>query len=211
MYPQKLKLSKKYKTIESIRQDIILTNKADIFSITGTTELALTSVKVITFRRKKNLILEDLKKIFERYWMISSRFKNNNTIHQWSILRLAVTITMVINKHLPMKKMRVREKDVPYITTEWNAAIQKKRKLRNNLTSTKVKRAGSIRGSWETKQHVGGEELQLEIIGRNNQINWRRIPESFIIPIIMPFLSTKYMINQTSHSIFKVKSNRIRV
>ena len=35
----------------------------------------------------------------------------------------------MLDKHMPLKSMRVREKDVPYITAEWKQAIRKKRKF----------------------------------------------------------------------------------
>jgi hypothetical protein len=34
----------------------------------------------------------------------------------------------VIDRHMPVKKMRVRKKDVPYMNAEWKEAIRKKRK-----------------------------------------------------------------------------------
>lgn len=38
-------------------------------------------------------------------------------------------ITKVLDRHMPVRKMRVREKDAPYITAEWKEAIRKKRKF----------------------------------------------------------------------------------
>lgn len=37
-------------------------------------------------------------------------------------------ITETLDHHIPIKKMRVRERDVPYITPEWKDAMRKKRK-----------------------------------------------------------------------------------
>ena len=34
----------------------------------------------------------------------------------------------VLDKHMPKKKMRVRDKDIPYMTEEWKKAIKNKRK-----------------------------------------------------------------------------------
>ena len=33
-------------------------------------------------------------------------------------------ITKILGNHMPIKKMRVREKDAPYITREWKEAIR---------------------------------------------------------------------------------------
>lgn len=40
-------------------------------------------------------------------------------------------ITKVLDHHMPTKKIRVRERDVPYITPEWREVISKKRKYAN--------------------------------------------------------------------------------
>ena len=42
---------------------------------------------------------------------------------QWNI-----AVTKVMDKHMPIRKMRVREKDAPYMTIAWKKAIRKKRK-----------------------------------------------------------------------------------
>ena len=83
--------------------DVILTNKADIFSTTGTTKLGLSdhlmiygflnesvkrhSAKVVTFRSKKNLILEDFKKYLkDTEWSLPGskttlNYLSTNNIH----------------------------------------------------------------------------------------------------------------------------------
>ena len=40
-------------------------------------------------------------------------------------------VNNVPDKHVPLKSMRVREKDVPYITVKWKQAIRKRRKFAN--------------------------------------------------------------------------------
>lgn len=41
---------------------------------------------------------------------------------------LSTLLTEIVNEHMPLKQMRVRDKDVPYMTTEWKEAIQARRK-----------------------------------------------------------------------------------
>lgn len=43
--------------------------------------------------------------------------------------RWNIEVNNVLDKHMPLKSMRVSEKDVPYITAEWKQAIRKKRKF----------------------------------------------------------------------------------
>ena len=44
----------------------------------------------------------------------------------------------IIDKHLPVKKMRVRKNDVPYTNTEWKAAIRKKRKFAKKFSKDRT-------------------------------------------------------------------------
>lgn len=37
-------------------------------------------------------------------------------------------MTELLDDHLPIKQMRVREKDVPYMTSDWKKVIRQKRK-----------------------------------------------------------------------------------
>ena len=50
----------------------------------------------------------------------------------------------VLDKHMPEKKMRVRQKDVPYMTDDWKMAIRKKKgNMHNCLPKTELKKTGS--------------------------------------------------------------------
>ena len=48
----------------------------------------------------------------------------DDQVHYWN--------TNITDENLPLKKMRVRAKDVPYMTTNWKNAIRAKRKALAN-------------------------------------------------------------------------------
>lgn len=47
-------------------------------------------------------------------------------------------MTELLDDHLPIKQMRVREKDVPYMTSDWKKAIRQKRKAAKRFAKTKT-------------------------------------------------------------------------
>ena len=53
----------------------------------------------------------------------------------------------VLDELAPVKSMRVRDKDVPYMTSKWKSAIRAKRKA-----TSKYKKIGSIRERQEMKR-----------------------------------------------------------
>ena len=48
-----------------------------------------------------------------------------------------------LDKHMPKKKMRVRQKDVPYMTDDWKMAIRKKRKYAQLFAQNQTQETGS--------------------------------------------------------------------
>ena len=66
-------------------------------------------------RKEKKEIMRELEP--ENTKSVNEQYKRWNT-----------EVIKVLDKHMPLVRMRVREKDVPYITTEWKQAIRKKRK-----------------------------------------------------------------------------------
>ena len=49
----------------------------------------------------------------------------------------------VLNNLAPVKKMRVRDKDVPYMTPEWKSAIRAKRKANAKYLKTNSRNLGA--------------------------------------------------------------------
>ena len=62
----------------------------------------------------------------------------------------------VLDKHMHGKKMRVRDKDIPYMTEEWKEAIKNKRKhaqvfARRHMLKTGHSKRRAIEAYWATK------------------------------------------------------------
>ena len=101
--------------------------------------------KVISFRSKKNLNNEELKRDIETMpWQVMETFDSfEDKCHFWHKLA-----SPIIDKHLPVKKMRVREKDEPYMTLEWKKAIRKKRRYAKQYALKKTK---ELRTKWRNQ------------------------------------------------------------
>ena len=50
----------------------------------------------------------------------------------------------IIDKHLPVKRMSVREKDVPSMTLEWKRAIRKRGGMQNNMQGKRMKKIKNL-------------------------------------------------------------------
>ena len=80
-------------------------------------------------------------------WHVGEIFDEiDDQAYYWSTL-----LRNVVDDHLPFKKMRVRDKDVPYMTTGWKQAIRAKRratvKYKNHPTQE----------NWENKKKCRNE------------------------------------------------------
>eukprot|EP00794_Sanderia_malayensis_P001606 gene1606-1777_t len=122
--------------------DVILTNKPEYFEMSGQLDMGMSDHnivyglmnkkikqyprKVISFRSRKHLDEEKLKKDLEEVpWHVGSIFDSiDDQYYFWNKM-----VTEIINQHLPIKKMRVRAKDAPYMTSEWKKSIRQKRKF----------------------------------------------------------------------------------
>ena len=120
--------------------------------------------KVISFRSFKNLNENELlKDLGVASWHVGDIFASvDDRYFYWSKL-----VNDVLDNHAPQKKLRVRSRDVEYITPEWKTAIRMKRKYtekfakdssqenlinKNELriTATKLTRR-AIKEYWKTK------------------------------------------------------------
>ncbi|CAB4042704.1 Hypothetical predicted protein, partial [Paramuricea clavata] len=123
--------------------DVILTNKADMFDHSGVIDLGLSDhtliygflkpkvkrypMKIISFRRAVKMNELEMKKDMEE---AMRALNSDNTLPvDEQCKRWNTEVNNVLDKHMPLKSMRVRAKDVPYITAEWKQAIRKKRKF----------------------------------------------------------------------------------
>ena len=122
--------------------DVILTNKPELFKDCGVCDIGISDhaliyglmkernglheSKVLTVRNYKQLNEKQLQMDLETApWHVSSVFESiDDQYFYWHSL-----LNSIINDHIPLKKMRVRAVDVPYMTLEWKKAIRKKRRF----------------------------------------------------------------------------------
>ena len=57
----------------------------------------------------------------------------------------------VINEHAPIKKMRVREKDVPFMTHQWKKAIRNKRKYARIFSKERSQENFEMKKKWRNE------------------------------------------------------------
>ena len=81
--------------------------------------------KLIIFRSYKNVETDVFKQhLATAPWYIGQLFgKVDDQAHSWNLL-----INDILDELAPIKSMRVRDNDVPYMTSEWKSAIRAKRK-----------------------------------------------------------------------------------
>ena len=121
--------------------DVILTNKPNLFRGSGSFNPEISDhhliygilkrsalqhrQKTITFRSLKNVDTDQLNEDLVRApWIVGETFDAiDDQYDAWTTI-----FESVLDKHMPKKKMRVRQKDVPYMTDDWKMAIRKKRK-----------------------------------------------------------------------------------
>ena len=122
--------------------DVILTNKPELFKDCGVFDVGISDhalvyglmkerngfyeSKVLTVRSYKDLNEKELQMDLDMApWHVSSIFDSiDDQYSYWHTL-----LTSIVNDHVPLKKMRVRAMDVPYMTLEWKKAIRKKRRF----------------------------------------------------------------------------------
>ena len=115
--------------------DVLLSNRPDLFKHSGIYHPSLIDhcliygilkdkvlshrLKVITFRGYKNLDECHFKESLSMApWHVGEIFDEiDDQAYYWSTL-----LRNVVDDQLPLKKMRVRDKDVPYMATGWKQA-----------------------------------------------------------------------------------------
>ena len=90
--------------------------------------------KVVTFKSCKNIDKHALKVDIARApWHVTEVFDDIDDQSEF----FSLLLKDIIDEHMPLKKMRVRERDVPYMTSEWKKAIRKRRKALRKYHKTK--------------------------------------------------------------------------
>ena len=141
--------------------------------------------KTIAFRSLKNVDTDQLNEdLVNAPWIFGETFDAiEDQYDAWKPI-----FESVLDKHMPKKKMRVRQKDVPYMTEDLKMAIRKKRKYAQLLPKTELL-------NWELKRkwrNLATKERRRAIKAYWTQKSdeLRRRPRDFY-KTFKPFLSEK--------------------
>ncbi len=94
-----------------------------------------TKNRVITYRSVKHFNVEKYREDLKNApWQVVEILESiDNKAKYWSTL-----MTNILDEHAPRCKMRVRERDVPYMTTAWKRAIRVKRRAAKKYEKCKT-------------------------------------------------------------------------
>ena len=131
--------------------DVLLTNRPELFKQSGNYYLALSDhalifgivrdriksnlPKIISFRSFKNFNAETFnQELSLAPWHVGEIFEGvEDQLFYWNTL-----MKNIVDEHAPVKTMRVRDHDVPYMTTKWKNAIRAKRKAEAKYRQNKT-------------------------------------------------------------------------
>ena len=140
--------------------DIILTNQPDLFKNAGVSDIGLSdhcmvygflketvkkhTAAMINFRSFKFLDMEEFKKdLEEAVWFKQDVIGIDEVYDNWH-----TECMRIVDKHLPLKRVKAQKTDVPYMTGEWKEAIWKKRKYAKKFSQSKTKENMELMKKW---------------------------------------------------------------
>ena len=108
--------------------------------------------KVVNYRSCKNLDEQVLRDhLASAPWHVAEVFNDVDNQSEF----FSVLLKDVVDEHMPWKRMRVRDADVPYMTTEWKAGIKRRRKALRRFHKTKALE------DWELHRKLRNEATRL--------------------------------------------------
>lgn len=143
--------------------------------------------KIISFRSKKNLDPDALRE--DLHDVMNSLDHNDSMPAQEHYNQWHYGMTTVLNKHMPVKKMRVRESDAPDMTREWKEVIRKKRKYAKRHTKLQTEESDQLRMKWRNiATHLRRNAIKQ--YWRDKSDDFKTNPRSFF-KTFTPFLKDK--------------------
>ena len=147
--------------------------------------------KIITFRNYKNCDREVYaNKLAATPWHVGDLFDDvDDQEYYWKTL-----MKDIVDECFPLKKMRVRSVDVPYMTTSWKSAIRAKRRATSNYYKDKSAH------NWEVKQRCRNEATRQRRIAIKQY--WKKKAEDLkrnskeFFKTFKPFLGSKTCTNK---------------
>ena len=195
--------------------DVLLTNRPEMFTQCGTYDTALSDHlliyglmketvkryqnKIVTFRNYKNCDMEVYtNKLATAPWHVGDLFDDvDDQEYYWKTL-----MKDIVDECFPLKKMRVRYEDVPYMTTSWKNAIRAKRRAAAKYYKDKSAH------NWEVKQRCRNEATRQRRIAIKQY--WKKKANELttnskeFFKTFKPFLGSKTCTNKQAEINLKV-------
>ena len=142
--------------------DVMLTNNPDLFKNCGvynpeisdhsmiygemTEKVKKHTTKTLVHRQTKTTDFDNFNKdLLDAPWHVGEIFDDlDDAYDYWRNL-----FDSIANEHAPMRKKRVRERDVCFMSNEWKAAIRSKRKYPSNLRKTAYQKTLNLKRNIE--------------------------------------------------------------
>ena len=199
---QPTRTEKRGTMITSTLIDVLLTNRQELFKRSGNYYPALsdhamifgilrdrvkpTKPKVISFRSYRNFNLEDFNKDLSMVpWQVGETFDEaDDQLFFWDTMAREI-----IDKHVPVKTMRVRNHVAPYMNKQWKSAIRTKRKAEAKYRKNRTDE------NWEYKRKCRNEatrqrRLAIKQYWKTKADDLGKNPKDFF-RTFKPFISDK--------------------
>ena len=144
--------------------DVILTNKPELFKASGVFNPELSDHHFIYGLMKDKVFQHDRKILTFRSTknMDTNKFNEDLSVAPWDVMETFDTLddkykywesmfNSIVEKHMPIKRMRFRKKDVPYMTKEWKRAIGKKIKYAKQFAHRRTEENWELKRKWRNE------------------------------------------------------------
>ena len=158
--------------------------------------------KIIQVHSYKNLDEERFKEdLSTAPWQVGEVFDSlDDRYGYWDTL-----LKSTVNEHLPLKHIRVRAKDVPYMTREWKRAIQAKRRFSKKFSNNPKQENFELKRKWRneaTKQRRAVIKAYWNKVSNNIKSDPRKFYKTFT-----PFLDVKNKQTNAGDICLKINDN----
>ena len=146
--------------------------------------------KVITFWSNKNTNVDRLNEDLKNApWHIGEIFDSADDHNKyWKML-----FEKVLQEHIPVKRKRVRERDIPYMNLEWKKAIRMTSKYAQIYSKHRTPENWDMKRKW---RNIATRERRKEI-----KAYWRKLSDNRkqnrkeFFQVFRPFLTNKDKVN----------------
>lgn len=143
--------------------------------------------KIVSVRSFKNVNEKKLKEDLQLVpWHIADIFETIDEKYEWWNTQL----NSILEEHAPVKRMKVRSRDIPYMTTNWKKATRAKRRYSKPYSKNKTQENFKLMKQWRNEarkeRRKAIKNCWKQVAHGQMKSNPRQFYETF-----MPFLEKK--------------------